>query len=483
MLYRSATLMDGSGGPARPATTVVVDGERIVRVAPDAEVLPGDHPGAELEDLTGRFVIPGLIDTHQHIATPPDRPLAEQVLRRDLLGGVTATRDMVDDLRQVGDIARAALVGEIAAPDICYAALTAGPGFFEDPRTWRVSQGATPGAVPWMQAITAETDLPLAVAMARGTFASAIKIYADLPAETVAALTAEAHRQGIGVWAHAAVFPAAPGENARDLLKVRTAADIPRAREEGRIGVVYGFQNAVAVGDDLDRIDLFGELGVRVIQLTYNQANGLGDGSMAPGNRGLTPFGREVVERLNEWRLMVDLSHSGERTCLDAVRHSTAPVSVNHTGCRAIADLPRNKTDEELRLVADRGGFVGVYFMPFLSTTGHARAEDVVEHLVHAVNVCGEDHVGIGTDGPVTAIDDLDAYRERLAAHVAERRAAGVSAAGERADTLPFVLDLRGVDQFRSLIHLLEGRGWTDRRIAKVMGVNFLAYAERIWAA
>jgi len=278
------------------------------------------------------------------------------------------------------------------------------------------------------------------------------------------------------------VWDAIIDANADHLVKVLGTADLHRAHEQRRVGVIYGFQNAVAVGDDLDRIGVFDERGVRVVQLTYNQANHIGDGSMAPENRGLTRFGREVVERLGEHRLMVDLSHSGERTCLEAARQSRLPVSVNHTGCRALADLPRNKTDEELRLVAERGGFVGIYFMPFLTLSGHARAADVVEHIAHAVNVCGEDAVGIGTDGTVTAIDDLDAYRAQLADHVAERARAGVGAAGERADTLPFVLDLRGVDQFRRLIRLLEQRGFSEERIAKIMGGNFLDYAERVWA-
>ncbi|MEU1039129.1 membrane dipeptidase [Streptomyces sp. NPDC005907] len=279
-----------------------------------------------------------------------------------------------------------------------------------------------------------------------------------------------------------AVWDAIVRDNAADLLKVRTVADIHRARREGRIGVVYGFQNAVAVGDDLDRVATFAGLGVRVVQLTYNQANHLGDGSMAPANRGLSDFGRQVVEALNDQHLMVDLSHSGERTCLEAATMSRAPVSVNHTGCRALADLPRNKTDEELRLVASRGGFVGIYFMPFLHVSGHAGAADVVEHIDHAVNVCGEDHVGIGTDGTITSVDDLDAYRAHLAEHVALRRQAGVGAAGERADTLPFVLDLRGVDQFRELIRLLEKRGYRSERIEKILGRNFLDYAGRVWA-
>jgi len=209
-VYRGATLFDGTGRPPRPSTSILIDGPTIRAVADDAviaEDLPAD---AQVFDLDGRFVMPGLIDSHQHIATPPDRPSAEAVLRRLVYSGVTAIRDMADDLRQVGDLARAVLVGEIPGPDIRYAALMAGPGFFDDPRTHQVSQGETPGAVPWMQAITDDTDLRLAVALARGTHACAIKVYADLDHTAVAAITAEAHRQGIPVWAHATVFPATP---------------------------------------------------------------------------------------------------------------------------------------------------------------------------------------------------------------------------------------------------------------------------------
>ena len=221
--------------------------------------------------------------------------------------------------------------------------------------------------------------------------------------------------------------------------------------------------------------------GVRVIQLTYNIANALGDGSMAPENRGLTPFGREVVERLNAHRIMVDLSHSGERICLDAARASRAPISINHTGCRALTDLPRNKSDAELRLVAERGGFVGIYFMPFLSPDSLATADDVVAHIDHAVNVCGEDHVGIGTDGGTTGIDDMAAFRAAMRIENAERRAAGIAAAGENPDTLPFVEELSGPDLFRRLIARLERRGYASGRIEKIMGLNFVNFAREIW--
>ncbi|AMG75867.1 dipeptidase [Sphingopyxis granuli] len=268
-----------------------------------------------------------------------------------------------------------------------------------------------------------------------------------------------------------------------DLLKIFSAADIRRAGAERKIGILYGFQNGAMLGDDASRVDLFADMGVRIFQLTYNPANRLGDGAMAPENRGLTPFGREVVERLNAQRMIVDLSHSGERTCLEAARLSTAPISINHTGCRAVTDLPRNKTDAELRLVAERGGFVGIYFMPFLARSGRARAADVVAHINHAVNICGEDHVGIGTDGTVTAIDDLHAYQAVLAKEIAERRAAGISAAGERPDTYPFVVDLRGPGQFFRLIDLLSAHGYSSGRIEKIMGLNFLRHAETVWGS
>jgi len=218
VVYRDATIFDGTGAAPAGGRSLVVDGDRLTQVvATEDLVVPDD---AVVVDLAGRFVIPGLIDSHQHLATPPDRAQAETWLRRMLYGGVTAIRDMADDLRQIADLTRACRVGEIPGPDIHYAALVAGPSFFDDPRTWQVSQGETPGTVPWMQAITDETDLVIATALARGTHASALKIYADLSPELVAAITAEAHRQGVPAWAHASVFPALP------LDVVRSGVDV-----------------------------------------------------------------------------------------------------------------------------------------------------------------------------------------------------------------------------------------------------------------
>lgn len=208
VLYRNATLIDGDG--ARPGMTVVTRGPLIEAVLPDAEVTAALRDNGRVVDLTGRYLLPGLIDSHQHLATPPNRARAEALMRRQLYSGITATRIMADDLRAIAELARAALVGEIAGPDLAFAAVAAGPSFFDDPRTLAISAGWRPGETPWAQAIDDRTNLPLAIARARGAGATALKIYANLPPHLVRRLSAEAHRQGMRVWTHGMVFPTPP---------------------------------------------------------------------------------------------------------------------------------------------------------------------------------------------------------------------------------------------------------------------------------
>ncbi len=268
-----------------------------------------------------------------------------------------------------------------------------------------------------------------------------------------------------------------------DLLKVWSATDIIRAKRQNKTGIIFGFQNARCIGNKIERIQTFANLGVRIIQLTYNDSNQIGNGSVVPDNKGLSVFGQEVVESLNEHKVLVDLSHSGEQTCLDALKVSKSPITISHTGCRALNDIPRNKTDDELRQVADKGGVVGIYFMPFLKADGQARAVDVVQHIEHAINVCGEEHVGIGTDGDATKIDDMTAYRAAIAGEVRQRRKAGVSAAGESNQVVPLIPDLMGPTQFQKLATLLANRGHSISRIEKILGGNFLRLIQDVWAA
>ena len=210
VVYRGATLIDGTGAAPVPGRAIVVRGERIEAIVADE---PGALPNAaETVDMRGRYVLPGLVNAHTHLATPPDRDFALAMMRRDLYGGVTAVRSMADDTRAMADLARAARQGEVAGPDIVFAALFAGPEFFQDERIVASAAGEKPGAIPWQRAVTRGTDLREAVTLARGTGASGIKIYADLSARDVARIAREAHRQGMKAWAHAAVFPASPLE-------------------------------------------------------------------------------------------------------------------------------------------------------------------------------------------------------------------------------------------------------------------------------
>jgi imidazolonepropionase-like amidohydrolase len=208
------TVIDGTGAPPRPDRTLLLRGGTIAAELPaDSAELPA---GAEVLDLRGRWVIPGLIDTHVHLATDPSagdrRELVVQRLRNALYGGVTTLRDMAGDGRALAELSRAALVGDIESPMVYYVALMAGPDFFTDERVLAVSRGVEPGEAPWARAVTGKTDWRQAVAEARGTGATAIKVYAAVSAPVLRPLVREAHRQGLRVWAHATLFPARPSE-------------------------------------------------------------------------------------------------------------------------------------------------------------------------------------------------------------------------------------------------------------------------------
>jgi len=265
------------------------------------------------------------------------------------------------------------------------------------------------------------------------------------------------------------------------LLKVKTAADLEKARASGRLGLVYGFQDATPLGEDPDRLNLFSRFGVRVVQLTYNRRNLLGDGCLEPANAGLSRVGQAMVERMNELGLLVDLSHCGHRTTTDAIAASKKPVAITHTGCAALADLPRNKTDEELRQLAAKGGVAGIYFMPFLRTKGQPMAEDVIRHLEHAIKVCGEDHVGIGTDGLLSHIELTPEYMQRHREDIAYRRRAGISAPGEEEDVYTFIPDLNTPRRLETLAGLLLARGHSESRVEKVLGGNFGRLFQEVW--
>ena len=237
--------------------TILIEDSVITAIFPaGTRLLP---PDAQMIDIRGRYVIPGLIDTHVHLATDPDgedsRARTTARLYAALYGGVTSVRDMAGDARVLAGLARDARVGGIASPDIYYAALFSGPAFFADPRTHSSARGAVAGAVPFMRAVTDTTDLTLAVAQAKGTGATAIKLYAALDSGLVARIVTEAHRQGLLVWAHAALNPAMPAQvvgagvdavsHATLLLRAMTRDELAAVRRDAEAGKPIVLQSEV----------------------------------------------------------------------------------------------------------------------------------------------------------------------------------------------------------------------------------------------
>lgn len=267
------------------------------------------------------------------------------------------------------------------------------------------------------------------------------------------------------------------------MLVVESYADLERARREDKVGVVFTFQGAEPLGEDPDRIALFRKMGLRVLQLTHNRRNLVGDGCEEPGNAGLSNLGHAVVERLNAERVVVDLAHGSQRTIREAILASKAPVLIGHTGCRALVDVPRLVHDAELKLLADRGGVAGIIFWPYIREQGQQMAADVIRHIEHAVKVCGEDHVGIGTDIGVTPVEVTPEYRAQNTEQIRGMIGDGIFEPGRDPDLLLFVPDLNVANRFEVLAGMLSARGHSDARIAKILGGNFARVMREVWGA
>lgn len=264
-------------------------------------------------------------------------------------------------------------------------------------------------------------------------------------------------------------------------LKVLSAKDLAMAKSSRRLGLIFGFQDTSMLEGDLTRLATFYDLGVRISQPTYNRRNLMGDGCLESANGGLSRLGHDWIAEMNRLHILLDLSHAGPRTISDGIAASKAPMAITHTGCRALVDVPRNTYDESLKTLADRGGVAGIYFMPFLRTSGQPHADDVIRHLEHAVNVCGEDHVGLGTDGGISGIELNEAYAKFQRKFYEERTKAGIAAPGEAADVFNLIPEYNEPRRFSRLADDLSRRGWAASRIEKILGRNFARLFADVW--
>ncbi len=259
------------------------------------------------------------------------------------------------------------------------------------------------------------------------------------------------------------------------LLQVYSTADIERAKATSKVGIFLGWQNTYPLEDRVDFVQLFQELGVRVMQLTYNTQNLVGSGCWESSDGGLSDFGRDVVDEMNRTGVLVDLSHVGPQTTEDAILHSRQPVAFTHCCPTGIMDHPRNKTDAQLRMVADRGGFVGVAtyppFLPWGNETTLAHCIDVFEYMI---DIAGEDHVGIGTD--FTQGHDLDFFR-----WLRSDKGGGRSLSAGDITIAKTPAGLERLSDYPNLTEAMVQRGWAEARIRKVLGGNWMRLLQEVW--
>lgn len=271
-------------------------------------------------------------------------------------------------------------------------------------------------------------------------------------------------------------------------IPILRASDLLTAKRTGRTGIIYNTQDTSCLEGDVTRVKLLRNLGVRIIQLTYNKRNLCGDGCLEPENAGLSDFGHQVIEEINTSRVLLDLSHGGRKTVSDAIRASKVPAAVTHTGCRDLVDNQRNLYDDQMREIADKGGVVGIYLIAYLrSGIGqpalNARREDLIAHLEHAVNVCGEDHIGIGTDGSMsTLVIDERALANQMK-RFEDRKKQGFATAGEGPDIFNYVEGYNSPRRFFTLADDLSQRGWSSTKIEKLIGRNFARLFSTAWDA
>ncbi len=263
-----------------------------------------------------------------------------------------------------------------------------------------------------------------------------------------------------------------------DLIRqVRTIDDIHAAKKEGRVGIILGWQNTFAIETQLDYLRLFHDLGIRIVQLTYNTQNLVGSGCWESEDRGLSDYGRDVIDVMNELGITIDLSHVGERTARDAIEHSKRPVAFTHVVPRSLHENPRNKSDDLLRFGADNGAFVGAStYPPFLPSGNDTTVDDCVRAFEAVIDLVGEENVGIGTDF-------TEGHDEAFFTWLRSDKGYGRPLTKGFPGRPPNPKGLDGPAEYPNLTHAMVRAGWPEARTRRVMGENWLRFLGESWEA
>ena len=265
-------------------------------------------------------------------------------------------------------------------------------------------------------------------------------------------------------------------------LQVRVPGDLERAKREGKLGIIFSFESADMFGGEVARIAVFRNLGVRVMQLSYNRKSPFAAGVMEPDGGGLTPLGHQAVREMNALGVAIDLSHANPQTTSDTIAASAKPVIATHAGCASVHAHPRNKTDEQLRALAAKGGVMGIYDLPYLTASPkQPTVDDYMAHMEHALKVMGEEHVGVGSD---VGIDPFDTSPKGLAEfnkYEEQRQKSGLAAPEE--DRPTYVVGLNLPRRIEVIADQLLKRGYSAAAAEKVIGGNFARVFREIWTA
>ena len=259
------------------------------------------------------------------------------------------------------------------------------------------------------------------------------------------------------------------------ILQVRTSEDINRAKREGKTGIILGWQNTSGIEDRIEYLSIFKELGVGIMQLTYNTQNFVGSGCYESHDSGLSDFGRDVVDEMNRLGILVDLSHVGAKTSDDAIRHSSKPVAYSHCLPSGLKKHPRNKSDEQLKFIADRGGFIGVTMFPaFLRRGTDSTVADYVEAMDYVIDLAGEECVGFGTD---FTQDQDQGFFDWLTHDKGD---------GRELVTFGEIINpegMRRIGDYPNLTDAMVRQGWPETKVRKILGENWLRVLKEVWGA
>ena len=262
--------------------------------------------------------------------------------------------------------------------------------------------------------------------------------------------------------------------NSDIICNIKKYEDIDKAKADGKVGIILGWQNTSAIENDIKKLQIFYDLGIRIAQLTYNTQNLVGSGCWESNDGGLSDFGKEVVLEMNRLGMIIDLSHVGPKTSSDAIKVSNSPVTYTHC-CPTLKKHPRNKTDEQLKEIANKGGMIGfASYTPFLPKGSESNIDDCINGMDYLINIVGEDQVGIGTDW--VQDHDISFFQ-----YLQKDKGTGRYVTPPYKSVPPMPYGISKLSQFQNFVPAMERAGWSNNKIEKIIGLNWYLFFKEIW--